>query len=263
MSKPTFEVDKTGLAKILERRGKHFAVAELIQNAWDEDATEVEVTLRPDKTPKGEPQMYELVVADNNPDGFKDLTHAYTLFAESEKKGKATKRGRFNLGEKLVIAMCERAVIETTTGSVLFNEGGRDHSDATTEFGSVFTGVMPMTKDEAAEVERVVHQLLPPEGVKTTFNGKQIEYREPVKVVEAKLATELADADGRIKRTTRKTTVAIHEPREGERGMVYELGIPVVETGDRWHVDVGQKVPVNLERDNVPPALMRDLRAHR
>jgi len=31
-----FEVDKQGLAKILERRGKEFALFELVQNAWDE-----------------------------------------------------------------------------------------------------------------------------------------------------------------------------------------------------------------------------------
>jgi hypothetical protein len=32
------------------------------------------------------------------------------------------------------------------------------------------------------------------------------------------------------------------------------MGIPVVETGDRWHVDVAQKVPLNFDRDNLPPA---------
>src|SRR2546429_2681653 len=31
-----FEVDKQGLARILERKGKEFALFELIQNAWDE-----------------------------------------------------------------------------------------------------------------------------------------------------------------------------------------------------------------------------------
>ncbi len=31
-----FEVNKHGLAKILERRGKEFTLFELIQNAWDE-----------------------------------------------------------------------------------------------------------------------------------------------------------------------------------------------------------------------------------
>ena len=43
-----FTVDKDGLAKVLGRRGKAFAVLELIQNAWDAPgATQVEVTLKP------------------------------------------------------------------------------------------------------------------------------------------------------------------------------------------------------------------------
>jgi len=35
--KPTFEVDKKGLAKILARRGIEFVVLELVQNALDEE----------------------------------------------------------------------------------------------------------------------------------------------------------------------------------------------------------------------------------
>lgn len=36
--------------------------------------------------------------------------------------------------------------------------------------------------------------------------------------------------------------------------------IPVVEHDGRWHVDVGQKVPLNLDRDNVTPGYLRKLR---
>ena len=36
------------------------------------------------------------------------------------KKTDAAKRGRFNLGEKLVLALAKTALIETTTGSVQF-----------------------------------------------------------------------------------------------------------------------------------------------
>lgn len=36
----------------------------------------------------------------------------------------------------------------------------------------------------------------------------------------------------------------------------------MVETGDRWHVDVQQKVPLNMDRDNVPPAFLREVRTH-
>jgi hypothetical protein len=42
--------------------------------------------------------------------------------------------------------------------------------------------------------------------------------------------------------------------------MLYEMGIPVVETGDRWHVDIQQKVPLNVDRDNVTPAYLRAVR---
>ena len=38
------------------------------------------------------------------------------------------------------------------------------------------------------------------------------------------------------------------------------MGIPVVETGDRYHVDVQQKVPLNMDRDNVTPAYLRAIR---
>ena len=38
------------------------------------------------------------------------------------------------------------------------------------------------------------------------------------------------------------------------------MGIPVVETGDKWHYDIGQKVPLTLDRENVPPAFLRQVR---
>ena len=41
---------------------------------------------------------------------------------------------------------------------------------------------------------------------------------------------------------------------------MFELGIPVVETEDRFHVDIQQKVPLNRDRDNVTPGYLRDVR---
>ena len=40
----------------------------------------------------------EFVVEDDSPDGFRDLTEAYTIFAESYKKVDPEKRGAFNIG---------------------------------------------------------------------------------------------------------------------------------------------------------------------
>ena len=77
---PTFEVDKEGLRRVLARRGMSWILPELLQNAWDEDATEVAVN-----TQWGDGVAY-FHVEDDDPDGFVNLSHAYTLYAESEKK---------------------------------------------------------------------------------------------------------------------------------------------------------------------------------
>jgi hypothetical protein len=115
---PAFEVSKVGLGKLLARRGgKTRAVAELIQNSWDEAVTRVSVDLTP---VAGRRQTHRLVVEDDAPGGFADLSHAYTLFAESVKKNDPTRRGRFNLGEKMVVALCSEAEISSVTGTIVF-----------------------------------------------------------------------------------------------------------------------------------------------
>lgn len=254
-SLPTFEVDKEGLAKLMSRRGPSFALLELIQNAWDEASTVVRVTLT-----QIDDARAMLTVEDDNPDGFVDITHAYRLFADSAKKGDAEKRGRFNLGEKLVIAICETAEVSTTTGLIRFDSEGRTHHDPIRKTGSMFTGVLPMTAAEydAAEVE--VRTLIPPVGITTIFNGVEIDHRTPLRLFETTLLSEIADDEGRLKRTWRKGAVAVYAVLPGEHATIYEMGIPVVATDDRWHVDVLQKVPLNVDRDNVTPAYLRDLR---
>jgi hypothetical protein len=252
--RPTFEVDKEGLAKVWARKGKGFVLTELLQNAWDEDISRVDMTFEYEA---GEAQ---LAVEDDDPEGFTDLAHAYTLFAESEKKADVHKRGRFNLGEKLVIAVCETATIATTTGTVVFNGEGRRHGEATRERGSRFEGVIKMTREEYDEACEVIDRLIPPPDITTTFNGRTLQPRTPRKTWEVTMFTEISDERGNLKRTQRRTSVSVYEPEGGEAGAIYEMGIPVVETGDRWLVDVGQKVPLNVDRDNVTPAYLRELR---
>jgi hypothetical protein len=252
-----FTVDREGLAKLLARKGKEFVIYELLQNAWDTGATQVDAILRP---VEGRP-LAELRVEDNDPDGFQDLAHAWTLFAESQKKGDPEKRGRFNLGEKLVLALCTEAVITTTTGCVIFTQqDGRRRGRSRREKGSEFFATIRVTREEYEGILRAVKSLLPPKGVVTTFNGAPLLYREPVARVDLQLPTEISDAEGILRRTSRKTWVEVYEPLPGETASIYELGIPVVETGDRWHYNVGQKVPLNVDRDNVTPSYLQELR---
>jgi len=251
-----FDVDRAGLAKILRRKGVEFAVFELIQNAWDEaGVTEVKVSL---SECRGGAM---LSVSDDAPEGFADIAHAYTLFAESAKKSNAEKRGRFNLGEKLVLAICDRAMIQTTKGTIVFSADGRVHKpELKTTSGSVIQMELKLTKKEIAEIGEAVRLLLPPLGIKTTYNGVEIERREPDAVVEAVLTTEIADGDGRLVWSKRKTNVFLYE-KVGDVARIYEMGVPVVEHDCAFDCDVQQKIPLTIDRDNVAPSFLRKLHA--
>lgn len=108
-SKNWFSVDETGLGRL---------IGELVQNALDEvGVTTIAITLA--QVPSR--PLTDLTVEDDSPKGFKDLSHAYTLFAHSYKRDNPEQRGQYNFGEKLVLAVCEGASIATTTGTVVFD----------------------------------------------------------------------------------------------------------------------------------------------
>ena len=253
-----FEVDRDGLRQLMEGRDKSFVIRELVQNAWDEPGvTRCDVALEPLKD-----GLARLVVEDDAPEGFSDLSHAYTLYAHTRKRSSAEKRGRFNLGEKEVLALCKSARIVTTKGTVEFlADGKRRQTKTRREGGSVFEAVLPMTREEIEACARAVRMFLPPGGIRTTFNRREVPHRAPLAAVEAQLATEFSDKEGRYRATSRKTGILIHEPLPGERASIYEMGLPIMETGDRWHCDIQQRVPLASGRDNVRPAFLQDVRA--
>lgn len=252
-----FEVDKKGLAKVLERRGLSFVMFELVSNAWDENVTRVDVNLRRIAGSRNA----ELTVEDDSPEGFSDLSHAWKLFAESAKKSSGAQRGRFNAGEKLVLALCNEASIASTTGTVVFDADGRRVTRAKRPAGSMFTGVLKMTEKDIHECLESAMTMIPPKGVRTTINGVEVAQRTPLATIEVTLPTELGDEEGVLRRTERKTLVEVYEPLEGETPALYELGIPVVDTSDRWHINIGQKVPLTIDRTNVTPSYLARVRA--
>jgi len=251
-----FDVSKEGLSKLVARRGSHWILGELLQNAWDAPGvTLVQVSVSP--AGRG---LTEIVVEDDSPVGFANLEHAFTIFAESGKKGDPSQRGRFNLGEKLVLSLCNEAEIATTTGTVSFGPGGRRSSRTRRARGTAFRGLMRLNRVDAEAAVKAVHRFIPPQGIRTLVNGVELERRVPVRTFTCTLPTEIADDDGILKRTRRKVEVNLYVPAEGMPGTVYEMGIPVSETGDQFDVDVGQKVPQSFERDTLLPSFLRDLR---
>ncbi len=251
-----FEIDKAGLAKILERKGKEFAVFELTQNAWDESGvSSVEVALGPD-TANG---YSVLSVTDDSPTGFSDISHAWTLFAESKKKSDPTKRGRFNLGEKLVLALAKQACVMTTTGRVTFDENGRHRSSAKRTSGSQVTVIIRMNSQERMDALAKCNRLIPPPMVKTVVNGVEIIAPKFKAVFEAALYTEVCDAEGFMTRACRSTEVRVYEADECRPAAIYEMGIPVCEIEGRYVIDVGQKVPLTMDREEVLPMFRKQL----
>lgn len=258
MKNQWLEIDKEGLRKTLGQKDKVFLLTEMVSNAWDEDITEVDVSLtRPDEN-----GFSWLRVTDNSPTGWADLSHSHTMFAESVKKGKSEKRGRFNAGEKDVLALAIEAKLTTVSGQVLFNEDGtRTTGTETRKVGSEFVAKFQLTVQEYEHICQQAKMLLPPKGITTLFNGSPVQYRKPCASFTETLPIPLADKEGVVRNTERKATVYLYEKLPGEVATIFEMGIPIVELGDdAWHVNIMQKVPVSRDRDNVNPSYLRRVR---
>lgn len=256
-----FLADKVGMRQIaerlVERRGFGIIAGELFQNAMDTDATICHMVI---EKVQSSPSAL-LSVRDNSTTGFSDLRHAYTLFAPSGKKIDPSKAGRFNLGEKMVLSFCRKATIQSMTGTVQFDDDGRqEFPRRKIERGTIFDAVIDCTTDRMKQLLDYCDQLLVKPGLEFRINGRLIEPRQPIREFTTTLATEVAGDDGVLRKSSRQCMVQIFEPLPNEVAMLYELGIPVVETEDKWTYNVLQKVPLNVDRDNVTPAYLRDLR---
>lgn len=257
-----FDVSVMGLRRLAMRRPRwaESFVFELLQNAFDEDGVgRVTVDVLP---VPGEPSV-EVVVTDDAPAGFQDLAAAWTLFGESTKHT-ADKRGRFSLGEKLVIACCQSASIVSTTGAVQFATGERRHLRQRRSSGTEFRGVVRARSgsrdDLRAAMLSAAARVIPPEGVELVVSGARARRPARVACFRATLMTEVTEGDAIVRRQ-RATDVVAYEPAPGEPAVLYELGVPVTELqGDRFSLDVRQRVPVTAERDNAPPEYLRALR---
>lgn len=257
MADTALVVDKRGLAKKLAHKPKVFVIHELLQNAWDEPGV-TKVVVKAEML-AGRP-VCRIYVEDDAPEGFQDLASIYTLFRDSKKAHDPTKRGRFELGEKMVAAVALRMEVITTKGDIIIEGDKRTHLRKKLQKGSGVLVDIRMTRAEFDEVCDQVRSLIPPEDIPTTFNGEPLQIRKPLYTFETTLQTIRADEEGNLRPTARKAEVRVYEPLNGETPSVYEMGIPVVPTNDRWHYDVQQRVPVNWERNNVPPSFLRMLR---
>ena len=262
MAKGWIEADENGLAEIAERWGKTFAIRELAQNALDEPGVKrIMVTIIWDS----ETRVGYIRFEDDAPEGFYKLSHAWTLFARTRKRKDPESRGRFNLGCKIVLSLCKKALITTTKGRVIFDKEGRRTTSTKTAAGSVVECWMPMAKKEAAEMIEAAEGILVPNGIEFIVNGIMVEIREPLATIDVKsLPTEIEGENGRMAQTRRNTVIKVYEAEgNGENPYLHEMGIPIValEDGDRWHLDVAQRIPLTLDRTSVRGKFLKRVRS--
>src|SRR5262245_46366515 len=156
------EVDLDGLAKTLSRKGKGWILRELAQNAFDEEGvTRVDITL----TPVPNRALCVLTVEDDSTAGFTKLEESYVMFGESKTKSDPTKAGRFLAGEKFVLAFCEEATIDSTTGTVKFDQHGRRLFKKKRARGTLVTALIRMDRLEIADLRIAANEILPPAGI--------------------------------------------------------------------------------------------------
>src|SRR3990167_393888 len=168
-----FNVSKEGLKQLQLGKPKQYVARELIANAFDED---IKVCKFDSEWNKG---IAYISVEDDSPEGFRNLKDAFTLFAPTYKRANPEKRGRFNLGEKQALAICERATIETTKGTVSFDKSGRTESRKSRESGSKVSVELKMAKSEYDEMIEIVRNYLVPKYIQFLINGDKVIYSMP------------------------------------------------------------------------------------
>lgn len=265
MKKELFSVDVAGLRETQQGKPKHIVIRELLQNALDEKTTICNVELR------YEHGKAKITVSDDSPEGFRDISDAYTLFASTPKRSNVKKRGRFNFGEKQVICLCDYARIISTKGGVEFfvMDGERKDLRRKRETGSEVYIELKMDQDEYRECIEYCSDIIVPESIEikvsyadpntTSLNEKIIDRQLPKKIFSSVLPTEIKTVDGmRIKKET--TDVHLHTPRNG-KAYIHELGIPICEIDCQYSIDVQQKVPLSTDRDKVDGKYLKTIYA--
>lgn len=273
MGNTIFEVDVKGFKELYSGKPKWLIVRELIANALDENITECRISFA------YEGRKATIIVEDDSPEGFLDLSDSFTLFRTTRKRSNPNVRGRFNMGEKESLCLCEYARIITTTGAVEFDmkEEKRTTLRRKRDKGSEVMIVVKMTSDEYASCLKYCSQILMPKDIKFFLNIKNegdahlpsdvpkysYEYKEPFKNFTSKLKTELKDGEsGEMRSVTRETEVHIHDKKfTGDVSYIFELGIPICEIDCQYSVDVQQKVPLSTDRDKVDGKYLKTIYA--
>lgn len=168
-----------------------------------------------------------------------------------------TKRGRFGQGLIDAIAVCRESEIRTLTNRLRFDEQGCRITHGPRVPGLLFAGTIRCTTkvdDEIVQARDFFRAMIVPPDVVLEFNGSLVSPRNAERVIAGvNLETPLYDPERTaVVARSRATTLTLYPNNVVPR--IYEMGMPVCEMpwSLPFDVDVGQKVPLDVDRRVLP-----------
>ena len=253
-----FDIDRSGLRRMTN--GLSTLVWEMLQNAVDTDATEIDLRIEP-LVVRGSTVRSRTVLAitDNDPRGYEDLRHSFTLFAPSTKADDSSKRGYMNIGEKLVLAWTVEGTVETVSGSVKFNEDGtRTTGRRRTEVGSYHRFVLDVPATERDKMIAAAKRILVPAGKTVRVNGEVLTSSPALEETKASLRLLVLEGDTMVQRE-KVTRLTIHKADE-HGSWLFVLGMPVQAIDTPWSINVEGRLKQDVKRDQVPEGQLQRIR---
>jgi hypothetical protein len=234
-----FEISNEGWRRMNAGRRLAALLREGIQNSFDEQVSEVSVTLGPEV----------IVIEDDAPAGFVNEALVYTVFLTG-KEDSPEKRGRKGRGLKELISAMDGAEVETTGRTLTFDDAGRRARDNGRTRGTRLTLRRASSPEEIDEAARELALIIPPRHLTLRVNGRRIKPPRLYLILWDCLLETVVVRDGAERVVERSTRVELYHPRRGEEAHLFELGIPIEPLGVPWHVDVQQRVPLADHRES-------------
>tara|TARA_R110000824_G_scaffold53298_1_gene147665 strand:- start:7883 stop:9082 length:1200 start_codon:yes stop_codon:yes gene_type:complete len=259
-SSDLFGVDPIGLKELIGGAEEWRHAVEIVANVFDEYKGYVDGRKRPTYckvtfTKVGRKNA-ELTVTDDGA-GFDEISDVWTFFRSTSKRSSSQVSGRFNAGEKHLLAVAHSAVVVSNGHNVVFADGKRKHTKTSPIDGTVITVSLKWNFETFNKALEQLKSLIAPEGLEYTVNGERVLNGDnPLGTVRASLPTViLSDVDGMIalRKSTRKCDVTILKVDDVQEAWLYELGVPVCELSQEfpYSLNVGQKIPLPISRDVV------------
>jgi len=255
-----FEVDRRGYSNLMKGREPWRLFLEPVSNAFDAEAKNVNVTIS-----RKTHSLVEFVCEDNG-EGFTNIRLAYTFYADTDRRTKPCKRGRFTVGEKSFFSICEEGMIETGDKRVTFDDKGRHTGNLRNpRVGCLVRALVKLDSANEKSLSDRLKDIIVPDGVRLAINGIPVAQRRPHKSFHAILHSPIKLEDGSFRNRARETEVRLYDPRDSagkaQDPYLYELGIPVQRLHCPYHVNIMQKIPLAQERDMVSEKFLQTVYA--